>query len=126
DSVLGTLAVSLVGGRRYRVVMTGLVGNGGAAGDTYAVRIRDSGSVSAPTNTSTLVAEQLWLATATGSGGRQPIPLEDTFIASGAAGVSATHTLGFFSVRVAGGSNFTPVSPPTLPRRMQVFDVSNV
>lgn len=121
DSVLGTLQFAAVTGRRYRVVMTGLVGNGGANGDTYAVRIRDSGSASAPTNTSTLVAEQEWVAQVAGSGGRGPINLEDSFVAASAG----THTLGFFSVRIAGSNNFTPVSPPTLPRRIYVYDVGN-
>lgn len=122
DSVLGTIAVALISGRRYRVVMTGLVGNAGAAGDTYVVRIRDSGSTSAPINTSALVAEQEWVAQASGSLGRTPIPLEDTFI----SGSTGTHTLGFFAKCTIGSSNFTPLSPPTLPRRLYVYDVGNV
>lgn len=121
DDVLSTVQFTAVAGRRYRVVVTALAGNGSAVGDTFNVRVRDSGSASAPTSASTLVAEALYVSQATGAPGRVAIPLEDTFVAAGAG----THTLGFFAQRIAGTGVFTPVSPATLPRRIQVYDVSN-
>lgn len=122
DSVLGTYQFNAVAGRRYCAVMNGLLGLG-TTGETYLVRIRNSNSASAPTNTSTLIAENAWACQNTGSGGRIPIPLGNTFIAS----VNGTNTIGFFSIRLLGANSFTPESPAAaggvLPREMYVVDL---
>lgn len=107
DSVLGNYQFTAISGRRYRVVMTGLMGNGSVAADVFAIRVRDSGSASTPTTSSTAVLDTAWTPTTTGSPGRQLIPMEDTFI----AGSSGTHTLAFFAQRSSGTGIFTPVSP---------------
>lgn len=107
DTVLGNYQFTAIAGRRYRVVMTGLMGNGSVASDTYAIRVRDSGSASTPTTSSTAVIDTAWEPMSTGSTGRQLIPMEDTFIASS----GGTHTLAFFAQRSSGTGVFTPVSP---------------
>lgn len=123
DSVLGTLQFTAISGRRYQVGMNGLHGNSAAANDRYAVRIRDSGSSSAPTNTSTLVAESTWVGTVAGTGGRNIIPLCGTFI----AGSSGTHTLEMFSATLSGTGPFTPVTgPSSLARELYVEDLGTV
>ncbi|MGH6656637.1 MAG: hypothetical protein ACRDVE_15715, partial [Actinocrinis sp.] len=91
DGPLGTYQFTAVAGRRYRVVVTGLIANG-TAGDVYSIRVRDSGNNTTPTNTSTLIAEATFNAQQSGIAGRVQIPLGDTFIAAS----SGTHTLGVF------------------------------
>lgn len=123
DAVLGTLPFTAVAGRRYQVGMNGLHGNGSAAADRYAVRIRDSGSSSAPTNTSTLVAESEWVSSTSGTSGRAVIPLSGTFI----AGSSGTHTLQMFSATLSGTGPFTPVvGAGGLARELYVEDLGTV
>jgi hypothetical protein len=127
DAVLGNYQFTAISGRRYRVVMSGLIGNSDTAGISYAVRVRNSGSASTPTTSSTAVIDQLWVAVAgTGATGRMPIPMEDTFI----AGSSGTQTLAFFAQRQGGSGVFTPVSPAsstgTGPRKLWVEDCGTV
>lgn len=105
DAVLGTYQVSLISGRRYLAVVNGLLGNGSVAADVYTVSIRNSGSSSAPTSSSTLVATQQWVATATGTAGRSPIPLSLSFVAPS----TGLNTLGVFAMRNSGTGVFTPV-----------------
>jgi hypothetical protein len=128
DAVLGNYQFTAVSGRRYRVVMSGLIGNSDTAAVSYAVRVRNSGSASTPTTASTAVIDQLWVANSasTGAAGRAPIPMEDTFI----AGSSGTQTLAFFAQRQGASGVFTAVSPSsstgTGPRKLWVEDLGAV
>jgi hypothetical protein len=107
DSVLGNYVCNLVSGRRYRVVLSGLFGNGSVAGDVFACRVRDSGSASTPTTASTAVVDTVWVNTAVGTNGRSAVVMEDTFI----SGSTGAHTLAFFAQRLgAGTGTFTPVT----------------
>lgn len=123
DAVLGTYQWNAVAGRRYQVVMNGLIGSPSASGDTFTVRIRDSGTSSTPTTSSTVIAEDTWHSPAAGVSGRQPIPLNGTFIAGG----SGTHTVAFFAVRTGGTGTFTPISAVndggSLSRELYVVDL---
>jgi hypothetical protein len=107
DAVLGNYQFTAIAGRRYRVMMSGLLGNGSVATDVFSVRVRDSGSASTPTTASTAVIDSTWVTLIAATAGRTGIPMEDTFI----AGSSGTHTLAFFAQRTAGTGVFTPVSP---------------
>ena len=128
DTVLGTYQFTAVTGRRYRVVMANLFGNGSVAGDVFAVRIRDSGSASTPTTASPAVVDNAWTPMAAGTTGRSAIPMVETFVASS----SGTHTLAFFAQRSTGTGVFTPVSPATFGgtmtgvRKLWVEDDGNV
>lgn len=107
DTVLGNYQFAAIAGRRYRVTLTGLIGNATLL-DIYALRVRDSGSTATPTTSSTAVIDQAWEnIAASGSSGRANIPMQDTFIASS----TGTHTLAFFSQRVSGSGAFTPLAP---------------
>ncbi len=117
DSVLGVYQFNAVAGRRYLAVMNGL-GGSGTAGELYSVRIRDSGTASNPTNTSTLLASSQWECQTSGGGGQASIALGESFIAA----TSGTHTLGMFSIRIVGANNFTPVSG-TVGRELYVADL---
>lgn len=123
DAVLGNYQFTAVSGRRYRVVAANMFGNTSVNGDTYAVRVRDSGSASTPTTASTAVIDTgVTLATA-GSAGRIAIPMEDTFI----SGSSGTHTLALFAQRVSGTGVFNAVAPPgTGVRKLWVEDCGTV
>jgi hypothetical protein len=104
DAVLGYYQCSLIAGRRYLATMNGLVGNG-TSGDVYTLQIRDSGSASNPTASSTLIAMGEWAPAASGSAGRQSIPLAGSFIASS----TGTHTFGMSSTRISGTGAFVPI-----------------
>jgi len=121
DTVLNTLQFSAISGRRYQVGMNSLVGNGAAAADRYAIRIRDSGSSSAPTTASTMVAETFWVASTSGTTGRATIAVGGTFV----AGSTGTHTIGMFSQTISGTGPFTPVQG-SIPREMYVEDLGPV
>jgi hypothetical protein len=109
DAVLGDYQFTAVTNRRYRIMYTGLIGNGSVAADTYAVNIRDGGS-STPTAASPLVATvSSWPVLVVGTGGRLPIFVSDTV--TPAAGV---RTLGAFAVRNSGTGVFTPVGTRSL------------
>ncbi len=117
DSVLGTYQCSLIQGRRYVAMMTGLTGNLSVAGDIYLCNIRNSGSSSAPTTASTLVAQQQWTTQSLGSAGRVGIPLANTFIAPS----TGLNTFGYFTARSGGTGSFTPVSPLNGIRELYVM-----
>jgi len=119
DTVLGTYQFTALAGRRYQVQMNGLIGNSDTANIEYTINIRDSGSASTPTSSSTLVASTQWLSgSSVGSGGRGGIAIAGTYI----AGVSGTHTLGMFAVRPGGSGIFTPVGT----RELYVVDIGNI
>lgn len=107
DAVLGYYQCYVTAGRRYQAVMLGLHGNCGIANDIYSLQIRDSGSSSNPTASSTLVAQSQWTSATTGSLSRVPVPLSNTFIASS----SGLHTFGFSATRISGTGAFTPEPP---------------
>lgn len=107
DTVLGFYQCTLVAGRRYQATVLGLHGNCGVASDIYSIQIRDSGSASNPTTSSTLVAQVQWTSTTSGSLSRLPIPLANTFIASS----TGTHTFGVSATRLSGTGAFTPEPP---------------
>jgi hypothetical protein len=104
DAVLGYYAVTLVAGRRYLAVVNGLVGNGTVTADVYSVQIRNSGSASNPTTSSTLITQTEWYVPAAGSSGRDGITLSGSFIAP----ASGVNTLGVSATRVVGSGVFTP------------------
>jgi hypothetical protein len=105
DTVLGAYQCQLISGRRYLAVVNGLVGNGSVAGDVYNCNIRNSGSSSNPTSSSTLIAQLQWVVTAAGTTGRSPIPLMLSFIAP----TTGTNTFMFSAVRNSGTGVFTPI-----------------
>lgn len=120
DSVLGTYQCTLVNGQRYVATLNNLIGGATVAGDLYQLKIRDSGSASAPTSSSTLVAFSQWYCIASGGAGQTGVQLQGTFV----AGSSGTHTLGFFAQRVAGSGVFTPLSG-NLARELFVHEMGN-
>lgn len=126
DTVLGNYVFTATAGRRYRVVMNNLVANGNIASDIYALRVRDSGSISTPTASSPAVIDSVWTVTTANISGRTPLTLEDTFLCT----TSGPHTLAFFSQRVSGTGGFTPLSPAgnsgTGMRKIWVEDAGNV
>lgn len=105
DAVLGYYAVSLIAGRRYLAIVNGVIGNGSVVADEYMIQIRNSGTSSNPTSSSTLIAQSEWYVPATGSGGREAIVLGSSFIAP----ASGTNTFGMSATRVSGTGVFTPV-----------------
>lgn len=107
DSTVGFYQCALVAGRRYQAVMLGLHGNCGTAGDIYSIQIRNSGSSSNPTTSSTIVAQSQWTSTTTGSASRVPVPVANTFIAP----TTGLNTFGISAVRLAGSGAFTPQPP---------------
>jgi hypothetical protein len=108
DAVLGYYAVTLVAGRRYLAVVNGLVGNGTVTADVYTVQIRNSGSASNPTSSSTLITQTEWYVPAVGSSGRDGITLSGSFIAP----ASGVNTFGVSATRAVGSGVFTPVVGP--------------
>jgi hypothetical protein len=106
DTVLGFYQATLVSGQRYRVVYDGLVGNGSVVGDVFLLQIRNSGSASNPTISSTIVAQTEWGVVVTGTAGRAPLPLRNTFVAS----VTGVNTFGVSGLKTAGSGTFTPVT----------------
>jgi hypothetical protein len=117
DAVLGTYQCNLISGRRYMAVMNGLVGNGSVVSDVFLLNIRNSGSSSAPTSSSTLVAQQEWTPQTAGTSGRSPIPLAGSFIAP----ATGLNTFAFFAQRTAGTGVFTPISPLAIARELFVM-----
>lgn len=120
DSVLGTYQFQAVAGRRYEVRLNNLVLNGGA-GDVYNLRIRDSGSASTPTTSSTQVAAASWTCVNGGISGRIPLNMSGTFVAAS----TGTHTLAFFAVRASGSGSFTPLSGDGFNRELFVYDTGS-
>jgi hypothetical protein len=116
DTTIGYYAVTLVSGNRYRVVYDGLVGNGNVQNDTYALNIRDSGSASNPTSSSTLIITTTWTVLNAGSSGRTLIPMRGTFV----AGSGGTHTFGVSATRTGGTGAFTPITSPNSFRELYV------
>lgn len=106
DAVLGYYQVTLIAGRRYMAVLNGLVGNAGVSGDVYTIQIRNSGTSSNPTSSSTLICQSEWYGALAGSGGRQSIVVQGSFIAP-ATGVN---TFGVSAQRQVGTGAFTPVT----------------
>lgn len=106
DTVLGNYQFTAVSGRRYKVIHSGLLSNTSVSGDTFALRIRDSGSSSTPTTSSTAVIDVVYVAQSSGTAGDFNTHMEDTFVASS----SGTHTLAFFSQRLSGTGVYTPVN----------------
>lgn len=119
DAVLGVYQCNLIAGRRYVALMNGLTGNLNTANDIYVCNIRNSGSSSTPTASSTLVAQSQWTAANTGTSGRTPIPLAGSFIAPS----TGVNTFAMFAQRVSGTGVFTPVSPNgnVFPRELYVM-----
>lgn len=105
DAVLGYHQVSLISGRRYQVTVNGLIGNGNTANDEYTLQVRDSGSASNPTASSTLIAQSEWVAVAAGSVGRGTISLGQSFLSAS----TGTHTFGVSYIKASGVGPFTPV-----------------
>lgn len=124
DASLGTYQFTAVAGRRYEVTGNGMIANG-TAGDIYSIRVRDSGSNTTPTNTSTMVAEATFNCAVSGIGGRQQIQIQDDFVAA----ASGTHTLGVFLVRTSGTGALTLLSPAgnqgAGARSIRVKDIGN-
>lgn len=106
DTVLGFYQVSLVAGRRYLAVMNSLGCGASVAGDLYALRIRNSGSSSNPTTSSTQIALAQWLGTTAGGGGEETQYLAASFIAPS----TGLNTFCFSAQRLAGTGAYTPFS----------------
>lgn len=119
DAVLGNYAPTLSTGRRYRVTLGGLVGNGSVAGDVFVIQIRDGGA-SAPTSSSTMICQAQWPSAVAGTVGRMAIPLEATFTVAS----SGVHTLGVSATRQSGTGVFTPVNSTAGFRELYVSDIT--
>jgi hypothetical protein len=119
DTVLGYYQAAVISGHRYRVCIDGLIGNCGTASDVYLLQIRDSGSASNPTTSSTLVAQVEWTSAQSATASRIPIFLANTFVAFS----TGTHTFGFSAQRTSGSGVFTPVSSPNGFREMYITDL---
>jgi hypothetical protein len=115
DAVLGYYQATLISGHRYELRLNGLIGNASVASDVYTLQLRDSGTSSNPTSSSTLIAQSEWEAPASGSSGRNSIPLSMTFQAAS----SGVHTFGMSATRVLGTGVFTPLGT----RELYVFDL---
>lgn len=122
DSVLGVYQCTLVAGRRYVALMNGLTGNCGTAGDIYLCNIRNSGSSSTPSASSTLVAQTQWTSAASGSASRTGIALAGSFLAP----ATGLNTFAFFAQRISGAGSFTPVSPNAGSRELYVMYLGTV
>lgn len=117
DAVLGYYQTTLVSGRRYLVVMNNLVCGATVANDLYTLRIRNSGTSSNPTTSSTCVAVAQWLCVNTGGGGETTAAIAGSFIAP----ASGTNTFGFSSQRAAGTGVYTPLSSNSVNRELYVM-----
>jgi len=106
DAVLGNYQFSAVAGRRYMVILNNLVNGATVTADLYNLRIRNSGSSSAPTTSSTIVAYTQWYCPVNGGPGQTGIQLQGSFIAA----ANGTNTLGFSAQRAAGTGVYTPLS----------------
>lgn len=106
DTVLGYYQATLILGHRYEVHVNGLVGNGSVVADLYSIQVRDSQSSSNPTASSALIGQTQWYCSATGSGGRTGIELEQSFLCT----VSGVHTFGISATRLSGTGIYTPIS----------------
>ena len=105
DAVLGYYQCNLIAGRRYMAICNGVQGNGNPT-DVYSIQIRNSGSNSNPTASSTLICQSEWYCPGTGSAGRNVIPLQGSFIAP----TTGINTFGMSSLRLLGTGSFTPVA----------------
>lgn len=117
DIVLGYYQATLIAGRRYLAIMNGLIGNAGVAGDVYTLQIRNSGSSSNPTSSSTLVAQVQWTSQYAGTSSRTPLFIANSFIAP----TTGVNTFGFSSTKAIGTGPFTPVAPPNGMRELYVM-----
>lgn len=110
DAVLSYLAMTLVLGHWYRVVLDGAIGNGSVLADVFTIQIRNSQSASNPTSASTMVAQTEYYVAGAASAGRDgyfvAAPFQCTVAGSNTFGVSAT--------RVAGTGVFTPLGTRSL------------
>jgi hypothetical protein len=106
DSALGTYQCTLIGGRRYMAVLNNALGSGSEAADLYKINIRNSGTSSTPTTSSTIVATTQWYVSATGGSGSTGLYVAGSFIAP----ASGTNTLGVFAQRAAGSGTMSIVS----------------
>lgn len=118
DAVLGTYQWNAVAGRRYMVFVNNLLGGATVTGDLYELRVRNSGSSSAPTTSSTVVAFTQWYCPVNGGPGQTGIQLQGSFLAP----TSGTNTIQMSAQRVAGTGVFTPVSG-AFTREMFVVDL---
>lgn len=105
DVVLGYYATSLVNGDWYRAILDGLIVNGSVAADVFSVQIRDSGSASNPTSSSTLIALSQAYIPAAGSGGRESLYVSAPFQSTS----TGTHTFGVSATRLLGTGVYTPI-----------------
>ena len=122
DAVLGTYQWTAQAGRRYRVLLEGCYVSTSVANDLYVVRVRDSGSASAPTITSTVVASGAVTLPVTGGPGQSSVYVVGTFL----AGATGTHTIQATIQRGGGTGVGTPLSNNGTSRQLYVEDIGNV
>jgi hypothetical protein len=98
DAIFGYYQTNLVAGRRYLAVMNGVGLSGTVAGDVYNILIRNSGSSSNPTASSTQVAAAQYVVPTAGGAGQQTFALAGSFLApttgANTFGVSVTRKSG--------------------------------
>lgn len=122
DTVLGYYQCNLVAGRRYQLVLNGLLCGGSVANDLYTLRVRNSGTSSNPTTSSTIVAAGQWLCRIVGGPGEVTTQISHSFIAPS----SGVNTFGFSAQRAVGSGAFTPLSLGGNPREMYVMYLGTV
>jgi hypothetical protein len=116
DTVLGYYQASLIAGRRYMAVMNGYVAGGTAAADLFDIRIRNSGSSSNPTTSSTIVAMTQFYVSATGGPGQVTVYIQASFLAP----ATGLNTFGVSAQRIVGSGTLTPFSSG-VPRELYVM-----
>lgn len=119
DAILGTYSFNVISGRRYRVVLTGMLGSGSVANDLFRILIRNSGSSSPPTTSSTVVASTQWLCVISGGPGQTGITLTGEFL----AGATGTNVIEMSAVRTVGTGVFTPTASGGINRNLYVEDI---
>lgn len=117
DAVLGYYQCTLIAGRRYLAIMNGLLCGASVANDLYTLRIRNSGTSSNPTTSSTIVAAAQWYCVATGGPGEVTTAIAGSFVAP----ATGTNTFGFSALRAVGTGVYTPLSLSGAPRELYVM-----
>jgi len=116
DAVLGNYTFTAVAGRRYQVVVNGMLGSGSVVGDLFAIKVRNGGA-STPTTASTAVASLRYPVFAAGGVGQTGIPLSGTFVPG-----AGTVTLGIFAVRLA-GTGILNLASDAVSRELYAVDI---
>jgi hypothetical protein len=121
DTVLGNYQFTAELGRRYRIWYADVIISG-TAGDTAQINVRDSGSASTPTLSSTLMCAFKQYIPVSGGTGQESMTLATTVFNLS----SGVHTLGAFGICTTSANLTTPLSNIGIPRQLYVEDIGGV